>query len=51
MEKQETMENAKSGIINLFQNAAMDLLNISDSVYLKIISVPGREPEWLKFAL
>ncbi len=51
MEKQETMENAKSGITNLFQNAAMDLLNISYYVYLKIISVPGREPELLKFAL
>lgn len=51
MEKQETFENAKSGIINLFQNAAMDLLNISYYVYLKIMSVPGREPELLEFAL
>lgn len=51
MEKQEKLEAAKNRIITLFKNEKEDLLDISYYVYQEIISMPGREPELLKFSL
>ncbi len=49
MENKQKFEDARAGILKIFETAGGDLLDVAYYIYQKIVSVPGSEPELIKF--
>lgn len=49
MENKQKYEDARNGILKLFETAGGDLLDVAYYIYQEIVSVPGREPELVRF--
>lgn len=49
MGNKQKYEDARAGILKLFETSGGDLLDVAYYIYQKIVSIPGREPELVKF--
>lgn len=49
MGNKQKYEDVRTDILRLFETSGGDLLDVAYYIYQKIVSIPGREPELLKF--